>query len=157
MPCCIISTSSGGTSTKTQPFAGNKVPGPVATLEETSLSRNRPWDFALLDTSLVTILINSGAIGVMLILFLIGAIVPKSHLKEKQKECDELKIQRDLERQRADVAVQNSLTGLQVMQALRDVAYDRRPPWQQLDSPPEHYSVFPPAQGPSHGEGANPH
>ena len=78
-------------------------------------------------------------------------------LKEKQKECDELKIQRDLERQRADVAVQNSLTGLQVMQALRDVAYDRRPPWQQLDSPPEHYSVFPPAQGPSHGEGANPH
>lgn len=89
----------------------------------------------MLDASLVTIILNSGLAGVFLILFLTGFIVPKSHLAEKQKECDEVKIQRDLERQRADVAQQQSLTGLQVMQAIRDAAYDsRRASWQQEPS-----------------------
>jgi len=111
----------------------------------------------LLDTHLIDILINSGAIGVMLILFVTGLIVPKSHLTAKQKECDEKDAQIKLERARADIAQQQfGLTGLQLMQSLHDVAYDRRQSWQQLDSPQGQYMELPPATEPSHGEGANP-
>lgn len=111
----------------------------------------------MLDTNLIEILINSGAIGVMLVLFVTGLIVPKSHLAAKQKECDEKDAQIKLERARADIAQQQfGLTGLQLMQSLQDIAYDRRQSWQQPDPPPIRYTALPAASEPSHGEGANP-
>lgn len=89
-------------------------------------------------------------------LFILGWIVPKSHLDEKQKECDQLKIAYDLERQRADAYQQTSMTNVEVLKALQNVAYDRRSSWDSQQggpAPPPPYS--PPS--PTGGEGANPH
>lgn len=99
-----------------------------------------------------TILENAGIAGVMLGLFIIGLIVPKSHLEEKDKECERWRKMAEDERKRADLYQQQNATTTEVLKALQSVAVvNRRMVWDD-NIPPPPYS-HPPEL--SSGEGAS--
>lgn len=58
-----------------------------------------------MDSTLVNILIGSGACGVFCLLFVLGWIVPKHVYDDLREENAELKAERKAERDRADAAV----------------------------------------------------
>jgi hypothetical protein len=102
--------------------------------------------------ALWTILENAGVAGIIVILFITGWIVPKSHLDEKEKECERWRKMAEDERKRADIYQQTAMTNTEVLKALQSVAVvNRRMVWDDSIPPPP-YSH--PAEL-SGGEGAN--
>lgn len=66
------------------------------------------------DSTLVTVLTSTGVAGVMLVLFLLGYIYPKPVV-------DDLRAERNYERQRADAERDRADTAVAAAQASRDV------------------------------------
>lgn len=73
----------------------------------------------MLDSTLVSVLINAGVAGVVLVLFILRLIVPRSELDDRKEEIRELKAALAAERQRADAAVAAAATTRDILLALR--------------------------------------
>lgn len=58
-----------------------------------------------MDSTLVNVLIGSGACGVFCLLFVLGLIVPKNVYDDLREENAQLKAERKAERDRADAAI----------------------------------------------------
>lgn len=67
-----------------------------------------------MDSALIAVLTSSGVAGVFCVLFLLGFIYPKSVV-------DDLRAERDLERQRADAERERADTAVAGASATRDV------------------------------------
>jgi hypothetical protein len=79
-----------------------------------------------MDSALLTVLINSGAFGIIAILFMTGWIVPKAVFSKVEKERDTYKQATEVERKRADEATSNTTLNNRLLQALIDIAVDNR-------------------------------
>lgn len=73
------------------------------------------------DSTLITILINSGLAGVFCVLFLAGYIFPKSVLTDLRTERDYERKRADAAEDRADAADQRADAAVAAAQATRDV------------------------------------
>lgn len=83
-----------------------------------------------MDSTLVNILIGSGACGVFCLLFVLGLIVPRHVYEDLKAENTELKAERKAERDRADAAiaaVEASKNVLAAFQAGRTLAGGPQP------------------------------
>ena len=72
-----------------------------------------------MDSTLVSVLINAGVAGVVVVMFILGLIVPKAILTDRKEEIRELKAALAAERQRADAAVAAAATTRDILLALR--------------------------------------
>lgn len=72
-----------------------------------------------MDSVLITVLTGSGACGVFCILFVIGAIFPKSVVKDLKAENAELKGTIQAERDRADAAVTAAAATRDILAAIQ--------------------------------------
>ena len=72
-----------------------------------------------MDSTLVTILTNAGIAGVIVVLFILRVIIPRSELDDRKDEIRELKAALTAERQRADAAVAAAATTRDILLALR--------------------------------------
>jgi hypothetical protein len=79
-----------------------------------------------MDSALLTVLINSGAFGVIAILFMTGWIVPKPVYSKVEKERDTYKQATEVERKRANEAENNSALNNRLLQTIIDIAVDNR-------------------------------
>jgi hypothetical protein len=77
------------------------------------------------DSALISILTSAGVAGVFCVLFIIGAIFPRSVVTDLKAEIAELKEDRDSQRDRADTAVaaatatRDILAAIQLGQSMR--------------------------------------
>ncbi|HZR50123.1 MAG TPA: hypothetical protein VFB06_11445 [Streptosporangiaceae bacterium] len=71
------------------------------------------------DSALVTLLTGTGVCGVFCVLFIIGAIFPRSVVTDKNAEIAELKEALTAERSRADTAVAATSATRDILAALQ--------------------------------------
>jgi hypothetical protein len=71
------------------------------------------------DSTLVTILTGAGACGVFCVLFIIGAIFPRSVVSDLKAENAELKQALEAERDRANTAVAATSTTRDILAAIQ--------------------------------------
>ena len=71
------------------------------------------------DSTLVTILTGAGACGVFCVLFVIGAIFPRSVITDLKAELAELKQALEAERDRANTAVAATSTTRDILAAIQ--------------------------------------
>ncbi len=76
-------------------------------------------------SALIPYLANFGAVGVVLILILLGLLVPKPMYQDKKEEVAELKKALDAERSRADAAVAAASATRDLLLSLRGEAHER--------------------------------
>ncbi len=72
-----------------------------------------------MDSTLVSILTDGGVAGVVVVLFVLGLIVPRSVVEDRKEEIRELKAALAAERQRADAAIATASTTRDILLALR--------------------------------------
>jgi hypothetical protein len=71
------------------------------------------------DSALISVLTSAGAAGVFCIMFVLGVIYPRSVVDDLRKERDYERQRADLERDRADTAVAGAQAMRDVMSALQ--------------------------------------
>ena len=86
-----------------------------------------------MDSTLVTVLINAGVAGVVVILLILGFLVPKWAYSRLEQENKSLREALELERQRAGEAASTQTVTNQLIGALVDLAAERK----GLQTPPE--------------------
>lgn len=72
-----------------------------------------------MDSALITVLLNAGIAGVVLVLVILGILQPRSAVEDRKEEIRELKAALTAERQRADAAVAAAATTRDILLALR--------------------------------------
>ena len=75
----------------------------------------------MLDPALLSVLASAGVAGVFCVLFVVGLIVPRSVVADKDAEIAELKQALGAERQRADTAVSAATATRDVLAAIQAV------------------------------------
>jgi hypothetical protein len=79
------------------------------------------------DNATLTVLINAGVAGVIVVLYILGVIPSPGQLKDLKEENKRLREALALERARGDTAVQATNTTNHILGALHDIAsYDQR-------------------------------
>lgn len=76
----------------------------------------------LVDTATITVLINAGVAGVILLLYILGVIPSPGQIKDLKEENKRLREALALERARGDTAVQATNTTNQILGALHEIA-----------------------------------
>lgn len=75
-----------------------------------------------MDSATLTVLINAGVAGVIVLLYIIGVIPSPGQLKDLKEENRRLRDALALERARGDTAVQGVNTTNQILGALHEIA-----------------------------------